>query len=52
MRFLLVHGGWQGGWCWDEVAVRLRAAGNSHNPMMDLNSDLVAERILSWLAER
>lgn len=26
--------------------------GNSHNPMMDLNSDLVAERILAWLAER
>lgn len=28
MRFLLVHGGWQGGWCWDQVAVRLRAAGH------------------------
>jgi pimeloyl-ACP methyl ester carboxylesterase len=26
--------------------------GNSHNPMMDLNSDLVAERVLAWLAER
>jgi hypothetical protein len=25
-------------------------AGNSHNPMMDLNSDLVAERVVSWLA--
>jgi hypothetical protein len=25
--------------------------GNSHNPMMDLNSDLVAERVLAWLAE-
>jgi pimeloyl-ACP methyl ester carboxylesterase len=24
--------------------------GNSHNPMMDLNSDLVAERVLGWLA--
>jgi hypothetical protein len=26
--------------------------GNSHNPTMDLNSDLVAERILAWLADR
>ncbi|MGH3171385.1 MAG: alpha/beta fold hydrolase [Trebonia sp.] len=24
--------------------------GNSHNPMMDANSDLVAERVLAWLA--
>ena len=24
--------------------------GNSHNPMMDLNSDLVAEQVLAWLA--
>ena len=24
--------------------------GNSHNPMMDLNSDLVAEQVLGWLA--
>lgn len=28
MRFLLVHGGWQGGWCWDQVAAGLRAAGH------------------------
>jgi pimeloyl-ACP methyl ester carboxylesterase len=28
MRFLLVHGGWQGGWCWDQVAAHLRAAGH------------------------
>jgi pimeloyl-ACP methyl ester carboxylesterase len=28
MRFLLVHGGWQGGWCWGQVAARLRAAGH------------------------
>jgi pimeloyl-ACP methyl ester carboxylesterase len=28
MRFLLVHGGWQGGWCWDQVAARLREAGH------------------------
>ncbi|WP_186383501.1 alpha/beta fold hydrolase [Amycolatopsis acidiphila] len=25
MRFLLVHGGWQGGWCWDGVADGLLA---------------------------
>ena len=26
--FVLVHGGWHGGWCWDDVAVRLRAEGH------------------------
>ncbi|MFM0229593.1 alpha/beta hydrolase [Paraburkholderia sediminicola] len=26
--FVLVHGTWHGGWCWDEVAARLRAAGH------------------------
>src|SRR6202012_2010761 len=28
MRFVVARGGWQGGWCWDQVAVRLRAAGH------------------------
>lgn len=28
MRFVLVHGGWQGGWCWDAVAAGLRGAGH------------------------
>lgn len=27
-RFVLVHGAFHGGWCWDEVAARLRAAGH------------------------
>jgi pimeloyl-ACP methyl ester carboxylesterase len=26
--FVLVHGGWHGGWCWKEVAALLRAAGH------------------------
>jgi pimeloyl-ACP methyl ester carboxylesterase len=26
--FVLVHGGWHGGWCWSKVATALRAAGN------------------------
>jgi pimeloyl-ACP methyl ester carboxylesterase len=26
-------------------------AGNSHNPMMDLNSDVVAGQVLAWLAD-
>jgi pimeloyl-ACP methyl ester carboxylesterase len=35
MRFLLVHGGWQGGWCWDQVAARLREAGHeAHTPTL------------------
>jgi hypothetical protein len=26
--FVLVHGGWHGGWCWQEVAQRLRRTGH------------------------
>lgn len=28
MNFVLVHGGWHGGWCWREVQERLRALGH------------------------
>jgi pimeloyl-ACP methyl ester carboxylesterase len=28
LRFVLVHGGWQGGWCWNAVSAELRAAGH------------------------
>jgi pimeloyl-ACP methyl ester carboxylesterase len=28
MQFVLVHGGWQGGWAWDAVSARLRAYGH------------------------
>lgn len=28
MIFVLVHGGWHGGWCWEKVAGRLRDAGH------------------------
>ena len=27
--FLLIHGSWHGGWCFDEVAAQLRAAGHT-----------------------
>jgi hypothetical protein len=26
--YVLVHGGWHGGWCWKKVAPLLRAAGH------------------------
>ena len=26
--FVLVHGAWHGGWCWDRVSPRLVAAGH------------------------
>jgi pimeloyl-ACP methyl ester carboxylesterase len=33
--FVLVHGAWHGGWCWDRVAARLRAAGHEvHAPTL------------------
>ncbi len=28
MNFVLVHGAWHGGWCWRQVADKLRAAGH------------------------
>jgi len=27
-RFILIHGAWHGGWCWEEVAPRLAALGH------------------------
>jgi pimeloyl-ACP methyl ester carboxylesterase len=33
--FILVHGAWHGGWCWDRVAPVLRAAGHTvHTPTL------------------
>lgn len=33
--FVLVHGGWHGGWCWRDVAPTLRAAGHDvHAPTL------------------
>lgn len=33
--FVLVHGGWHGGWCWRRVAAVLRAAGHEcHTPTL------------------
>jgi len=35
MTFVLIHGAWHGGWCWREVAARLRAAGHEvYTPTM------------------
>jgi pimeloyl-ACP methyl ester carboxylesterase len=28
MQFVLVHGGWQGGWCWNAVSAALRSSGH------------------------
>lgn len=34
-EFVLVHGAWHGGWCWDRVAAHLRATGhNVHAPTL------------------
>ena len=30
--FVLVHGGWHGGWCWRKVVPILRAAGHEVSP--------------------
>ena len=35
MTFVLIHGAWRGGWCWRDVAARLRAAGHEvYTPTM------------------
>src|SRR6202012_3727892 len=59
MRFLLVHGGWQGGWCWDQVAGRLRAGGHEgrgptlagHGPGPDDRFDITATDMARRLAD-
>lgn len=28
-RFILVHGAWHGGWCWEDIVPRLRALGHN-----------------------
>lgn len=34
-EFVLVHGAWHGGWCWDQVRERLEAAGHRvHTPTL------------------
>ena len=33
--FVLIHGAWHGGWCWERVAPLLRAAGHAvHTPTL------------------
>ena len=35
ITFVLVHGAWHGGWCWDRVAPLLREAGHEvHAPTL------------------
>src|SRR6201996_4756724 len=29
MQFFLIHGGWQGGWCWDGVVAELHRQGHT-----------------------
>jgi pimeloyl-ACP methyl ester carboxylesterase len=51
--FVLVHGGWHGGWCWEYVAMLLRSAGHTviapDLPSMgDDKSDPAAVTLSSW----
>ena len=36
--FVLVHGAWHGGWCWDSVATRLRELGHAVTVIPQLSS--------------
>jgi len=44
-NFVLVHGAWHGGWAWQPVASRLRAAGDVALPPGEYGWDRFAERI-------
>lgn len=65
MNFLLIHGAWHGGWCWDAVADRLRETGaevfaptlkglseraGELDATLDLNSHI--EEVTDWLRDR
>ena len=55
--YVLVHGAWHGGWCWDKVAALLRAAGHTvatpdlpghgqdRTPLADITLDSYARRV-------
>ena len=55
--FVLVHGAWHGGWCWDEVAARLRARGATvYAPSFTGMGERAAERdrfhgLETWLED-
>lgn len=45
MQFVLIHGGWQGGWCWDAVAATLRDGGHrAFAPTLQGSEDGEADR--------
>jgi pimeloyl-ACP methyl ester carboxylesterase len=51
--FILVHGSWHGGWCWDGVAARLRGSGHAvHAPDLaglgDDGTDLAGITLATW----
>jgi pimeloyl-ACP methyl ester carboxylesterase len=60
--FVLVHGAWHGGWCWEEVTPRLEAAGhivhapdlpsqgNDRTPVSDVTLARCAGRVAGLLA--
>ncbi len=58
--FVLIHGAWHGGWCWERVAPLLRAAGHAvHTPTLTglaeradlLNPEVGLETHLADLAD-
>ncbi|GAB3347174.1 alpha/beta fold hydrolase [Modestobacter lapidis] len=62
-RFVLVHGAFAGGWCWEPLAAELRRRGHTVSapdlpgsgadttPLPDVTLDAYAERVCSVLAE-
>ena len=59
--FVLVHGAWHGGWCWEDVAPRLAADGHAvfapdlpglgsdRTPLPEVTLDLCAARVARLL---
>jgi pimeloyl-ACP methyl ester carboxylesterase len=65
MKFMLIHGAWHGGWCWDEVADRLEDEGadvfaptlkglseraGELDDTLDLNTHI--DEVADWLRNR
>ncbi len=63
-HYILVHGAWHGGWCWDEVAAILRAQGHhvlapdlpghgkNKTPIKDISLEDYVERIVSLIGSQ
>lgn len=47
-HFVLIHGAWHGGWCWEGVIAEIRKAGHSAEaPTMPVIEDFVRNKLMA-----